>query len=162
MKILIIGGTLYFGKKLTQLLISEGDQVTLLNRGNQYDNFGSGIKRIKCDRNNLEEMKKLLANETWDVVFDQVCYDYKTAKNACDIFKDKVKHYVFTSSQSVYQAGANITEDEFKPENHQFEKEESVDSNYAEAKRQAEVAFENFATFPITYVRFPIVLGEND
>ncbi|MBH48318.1 MAG: NAD-dependent dehydratase [Halobacteriovorax sp.] len=162
MKILVIGGNLFFGKKLTELLISAGNQVTLLNRGNNKDNFGDRVSRIKCDRNDTEKMRDLLGNTKWDVVFDQVCYDYQTARSSCEIFKGKTSHYIFTSSQSVYDAGANISESSFQPEHHKFQKEESVNSNYAEAKRQAEVGFTKHATFPISYIRFPIVIGDDD
>ena len=47
-------------------------------------------------------------------------------------------------------------------DNHQFEKEETKSGNYAEAKRQAEVGFWKFAKFPVTLVRFPIVIGHDD
>lgn len=162
MKILVIGGSLYFGKKLTELLLSQRHEVTLLNRGNRDDGFGDRVSRIICDRTDTQKMKKLLEATHWDVVYDQVCYDYQTAKAACEIFEGKVKHYIFTSSQSVYDAGANLLEDEFSPNTHQFSKEETANSNYAEAKRQAEVGFERHANFPTTYVRFPIVLGKED
>lgn len=162
MNILIIGGTLYFGKKLTLQLISNGHNVTLLNRGNQTDDFGDKVSRIICDRNDTQAMKDLLKSSYWDIVFDQVCYDYDRAKAACEIFEDKVGQYIFTSSQSVYETGADIVEDSFKPNLHQFKTKETVNSNYAEAKRQSEVAFEKHATFPTSYIRFPIVLGEED
>lgn len=162
MKILVIGGSLYFGKKLTELLLSQRHEVTLLNRGNRDDGFGDRVSRIICDRTDIKKMKGLLEKTHWDVVYDQVCYDYQTAKAACEIFEGKVKHYIFTSSQSVYDAGANLLEDEFSPNTHQFSKEETANSNYAEAKRQAEVGFERHANFPTTYVRFPIVLGKED
>ena len=162
MKILVIGGNLFFGKKLTELLISTGNQITLLNRGNKKDNLGDKVSRIKCDRNDTEKMHDLLSNTKWDVVFDQVCYDYQTAKSSCEIFEGKTSHYIFTSSQSVYDAGSNISESSFQPEHHKFQKEESVDSNYAEAKRQAEVGFLKHATFPTSFIRFPIVIGDDD
>lgn len=162
MKILIIGGNKFFGKKLAQLLVRAHHQVTLLNRGNTDDGLGNSVERIFCDRNDFKKLTKELAHKTWDVVVDQICYDYQTAKKACDLFKDKTNHYIFTSSQSVYEAGAALKEDDFNPKQHIFEQEETAASNYAEAKRQAEVAFTKYAPFKTTFVRFPIVIGEDD
>jgi nucleoside-diphosphate-sugar epimerase len=162
MKILIIGGNQFFGKKLAKLLVEAKHDVTLLNRSNQDDDLGYQIQRIKCDRLDKEKMQTLLADTYWDIVYDQVCFDYDTAKDSCEIFENKVAHYIFTSSQSVYNAGAKISEDDFNPGVHEFSKKEFVDTNYAEAKRQAEVGFEKHASFPATYVRFPIVIGHDD
>ena len=162
MKILIIGGNQFFGKKLAKLLVKAKHDVTLLNRSNEDDDLGEQVQRIKCDRNDTEKMKSLLSDTQWDIVYDQVCFDYDCAKAACDIFENKVAHYIFTSSQSVYDAGKNLAEDDFNPGAYEFTKKEFVDTNYAEAKRQAEVGFEKHASFPTTYVRFPIVIGHDD
>ena len=56
----------------------------------------------------------------------------------------------------------DLKESSFDPNTHNFTSNETKDSDYAEAKRQAEVAFYNYAEFPTTYVRFPIVLGRDD
>lgn len=162
MKILVIGGSLYFGKRLVELLIKNNHDVTLLNRQSSPDNFGDKIKRIKCDRLDTAQMKKVLLDTHWDIVYDQVCFEYDTAKDACEIFKDKVKHYVYTSSQSVYEAGSDIVEDDFKPAQYTFEEKANHQVHYAQAKMQAECAFEKYKSFPMTYVRFPIVIGPDD
>jgi len=160
--ILIIGGNRFFGKKLTKRLLDNGHNITLLNRGNIDDGFGDRVKRLACDRKNDQALSSLIQNKSWDIVYDQVCYDYEEAKATCEAFKDKGKRYIFTSSQSVYKAGKNRIENDFKPEEHQFESKASKTSDYSEAKRQAEVAFSRYASFPVTYVRFPIVIGQDD
>ncbi|MCP4912804.1 MAG: NAD-dependent epimerase/dehydratase family protein [Oligoflexia bacterium] len=162
MKILVIGGNLYFGKRLVELLIKENHEVTLLNRQSKPDGFGDKVNRIKCDRLDKKAMEEALSNTDWDIVYDQVCYDYETAESACEIFEGKVKHYIHTSSQSVYEAGSDISEDTFNPSNHQFKEKVDWRKDYAEAKRQAECAFEKYAGFSTTYVRFPIVIGPDD
>ena len=162
MKILILGGNKFFGKRLTQNLIQAGHDITLLTRGNMIDDFRDKVKRIKCDRTNPTLMRKVLADSKWDIVYDQICYDYQTAKEACEVFSGKVNHYIHTSSQSVYQAGKDLTEDDFNPLTHEIKNFETMDSNYGEAKRQAEVAFSKYADFPTTFVRFPIVIGPDD
>ncbi|OUR95820.1 hypothetical protein A9Q84_15070 [Halobacteriovorax marinus] len=162
MDILILGGNQFFGKKLTKILIDEGHKVTLLNRGNVDDGFGDQISRIKCDRNDKELLIRTLGSKVWDIVYDQICFDYDTAKDACEVFEGKAKKFIFTSSNAVYQAGENLVESDFRPEDHTFEKKETMMSDYGEAKRQAEAAFHMYAKFPVTYVRFPVVVGNDD
>jgi nucleoside-diphosphate-sugar epimerase len=162
MKILVLGGNRFFGKKLVNLLLTDNHDVTLLNRGNINDGFGDKIKRLICDRKNKEKLKKTVNGSFFDVVYDQVCYDFNTAKEACEVFQGNVNKYIFTSSQSVYTPGEDLKEADFNPKTHKFENIETTDSDYAEAKRQAEVGFAKHATFPITMVRFPIVIGRDD
>ncbi|MBD66324.1 MAG: NAD-dependent dehydratase [Halobacteriovoraceae bacterium] len=162
MNILILGGNRFFGKKLTSLLLNDNHTVTLLNRGNLEDGFGDQITRIKCDRNDTTKMKVLLENKNFDVVYDQACFDYHQATAACEIFKSKTSRYIFTSSQSVYDEGSDLKESDFDPQKHVIENYETAESNYGEAKRQAEIAFEKYANFDVVSVRFPIVIGSDD
>ncbi len=161
-RVLVLGGNHYFGKKLVQVLLSEGHYVTLLNRGSRDDGFGDNVKRIRCDRHDKLSLESAIT-ENYDIVFDQSCFDYDQAKLACDVFNGKVKKYIFTSSISAYNVyGCGIKESLFDPLTFSFEKKETKESNYGEAKRQAEVSFYKHAKFPVTAVRLPIVLDEND
>lgn len=162
MNILIIGGNRFFGKKLAHILLNEGHDLTLLNRGNVDDGLGSKVTRIRCDRTDKLALSQALEGLSWDLVYDQVCYDYQTACDACEVFAGKTPRYIYTSSQSVYLPGRDLKESDFDPTIHKFDKEETQFSNYAEAKRQAEVGFSKFAPFSMTLVRFPIVIGDDD
>ncbi len=162
MNILILGGNRFFGKKLAQRLVANGDDVTLLNRGNTDDTLGDSVRRITCDRSDAKKLSAALEGKKYDVVYDQICFDYSTAKQACEVFESKTDRFIFTSSQSVYEPGQAIKESAFNPKTHQFDKEETAETNYAEAKRQAEVGFEKFAPFDVCSIRFPIVIGHDD
>lgn len=160
-EVLLLGGNHYFGKKLAELLLDDGHSLTLVNRGNRDDGLGDRIKRIHCDRNDLAVFKSKI-NKSYDIVFDNCCYDYHQAKGACEVFAGKVQKYIFTSSLSVYELEADLGEDQFMASGHEIEKFEDAWSDYAEAKRQAELAFSEYAQFPVTSVRFPIVLDSKD
>ena len=141
MKILVIGGNRFFGKKLTRNLITSGHEVTLLNRGSIDDGFGDQIQRIKCDRSDATALRNALGNSTWDLVYDQVCFDAKEAKSVIEIFTDQTSHYIFTSTQSVYGPGRMLTENDFDPFTYQYTEIVDRNQSYAEAKRQCEVVF---------------------
>jgi len=162
MKVLVIGGTRFFGKRLVSRLLKADFQVTLLNRGNSGDDFGSDVSKIVLDRKQLCSGHPALGNQSWDLVFDQVCYDAEEAQKACETFNGRVGRYIFTSSQSVYKPGENLKEENFDPSTYQFPKAVDRNQDYGEAKRQAEATFAQNLKMPFSFVRFPIVLGEDD
>lgn len=162
MKILIIGGNRFFGKKLAHKLVDFEHDVTLLNRGTITDGLGPKIHRIQCDRQNKTDLKKLVGSQHWDVIYDQVCFEAQEAQDAIDIFKGNVNHYIFTSSMSVYPIGPDLREEDFDPRKHNFSQSADRVKNYAEAKRQCEAVFFKNYELPVTAVRFPLVLGADD
>ena len=161
MKILIIGGNRFFGKRLASKLANNHD-LYLLNRGNLDDGLGDRVKRFKCDRNDFSTFSQNVKNHHWDIVFDHCCYNAQQAREVCKAFKDRVSKYIFISSQSVYEEGSNLNEDCFKPLNYTFKTDVDQSSQYAEAKRQAEAVLFKEASFSLIAVRLPIVQGEDD
>ncbi len=162
MKALVLGGNRFFGKRLVSLLLQRGAEVTTLNRGQRGDDFGNRVQRIRMDRKKLDKNHPSIANQKWDIIYDHICYDAIEAKLAGETFRGKTKHYVFISSQSVYSPGSDIAESAFDPISHSFSSPVDRDQDYGEAKRQAEATFFQSNAFPLTAVRFPIVLGEDD
>ncbi|MFP7200848.1 NAD-dependent epimerase/dehydratase family protein [Lysinibacillus halotolerans] len=162
-KILVLGGTRFFGKKLVELLVEEGHEVSIATRGNSPHPFGSRVKRIVVDRTDKEALQKAMQNTQWDIVYDNICFSPNEAMAACDIFEGKTKKYIFTSTMSTYiDLGAELKEEEFDSYHYSIVAGESNDFSYGEGKRQAEAVFCQKAQFPVVAVRFPIVLGEDD
>ena len=161
-QILVIGGNRFFGKRLIEKLIAHGDHVTVLNRGHLDDGFGHKVERIICDRDDIQKFKSSVQHKTWDIVYDQVCFDAYQAKSALEIFSKTAKKFIFTSTLSVYSPGANLHENDFNPKTHKYDKILTREENYGEAKRQCEAVFFNQDTMPVVAVRFPIVMGPDD
>jgi nucleoside-diphosphate-sugar epimerase len=157
---LIIGGNRYFGRRLASLLLERGAEVTLLNRSGEGDGLGERVRRIRLDRRKLA--RGVVGEGSWDVVYDQACYDALEARGACAAFEGRAGRYVFTSSQSVYGQGLALAESVFDPRALHFDKAIDRDADYGEAKRQAEAVFFREGSFETTAVRFPIVLGPDD
>ena len=59
MKILIIGGTRFLGKYLTEALLKGNQEVTLLNRGTARNTFPfyEDVEWIVCDRRDEEKFR---------------------------------------------------------------------------------------------------------
>jgi nucleoside-diphosphate-sugar epimerase len=163
---LILGGTQFVGKRLVQLLLDEGVEVTIATRGMTVDPFGNQISRLKINRENAETLKNTFKDKKWDVVFDQTCYSSQEALDSLEALTGKVKKYVFTSSQAVYDFGDCHSEESFNP----LDFEPIVKSRrdyigyvgYQEAKRAAEAILFQNADIPVTAVRFPIIIGKDD
>lgn len=164
MKILVLGGTRFFGKKLVQRLIDGGHDVTIATRGNTQNVFGKKVNQVIVDRTNASSIKEAVGHENWDVIYDNICYSPNEALATSEIFNSKTKKYVFTSTLSTFdqQLGANIPEEAFDPYQYEIRFGDTSDFSYGEGKRLAEAVFFQKATFPVVAVRFPIVLGEDD
>ncbi|MBK3494643.1 NAD-dependent epimerase/dehydratase family protein [Viridibacillus sp. YIM B01967] len=162
-KILVLGGTRFFGKRLVELLVEDGHDVTIATRGNLTNPFGHKVRQVTVDRLNEEALKSAVGNEEWDIVYDNICYSPDDAAAACVIFDHKVGHYVFTSTLSVYPAdGVAKIEADFDSYDYPIQMGNRDAFSYGEGKRLAEAVFFQKATFPVAAVRFPIVIGEED
>lgn len=163
-KILILGGTRFFGKRLVERLLQDSaNEVTILTRGNTSDPFGDLIHRIHADRFKTNELEKAVENTSWDVVYDNICYSPDEAEQACRIFAGKTKRYILTSSLSVYDFSEEaLVEEVFDPLTYPLRYGGRQDFTYQEGKRLAEAVLIQQAPFPVAAVRFPIVLGTDD
>ncbi|MGL5617124.1 MAG: NAD-dependent epimerase/dehydratase family protein [Sarcina sp.] len=163
MKILVLGGTSFFGKNLVESLLEEKHQVTIGTRGITKDSFGDSVERIVMDRNDEESMKKAIT-ENFDVIYDNLMYSSNNAKAVYEAIKGKTKRYIFISSVAVYKDGGyDLKEGAFDPYNYEvkfgdFRKE----FDYAEGKQYGEAFLFKQKDFDAVAVRFPVVIGAND
>ena len=74
MKILVIGGTRYFGIHMVKELFEKGHDVTIATRGLTPDDFGDKVKRIIFQRTDEQSVKAALVGEHYDVVIDTIAY----------------------------------------------------------------------------------------
>lgn len=159
---LVLGGTRFFGVKLVKSLLDNGVSVTVATRGNVPIPF-SEVELIQFDRNKVESFYSAFKGRKWDVIFDQICYSSIDARNAIEVFENKTKKYIFTSTFSVYDIlDRELYENDFDPYSYPIKFGKREDFTYEEGKRQAESVFFLKSPFPVVAVRFPIVLGEND
>ena len=142
--------------------MADGASVTVLNRGSHPDLFKGQAQQVICDRRNAVALKAAVSEKSWDVIFDQVCFDAKEARAACEIFRGRTPLYIPTSTISVYSEGANMDERAFDPRSYELLDEVDKEKDYGEAKRQMETVFAHEASFRVIFPRFPIVCGPDD
>jgi nucleoside-diphosphate-sugar epimerase len=162
--VLVLGGTRFFGKRLVEKLLLDGDsKVTILTRGVSRDNFGDRVTRLTVDRTDADTLEQAAGDTIWDIVYDNICFSPDEADAAVRIFAGKAKRYILTSSLSVYDPQPEmLTEADFDPEHYPLQLGGKADFSYQEGKRLAEAILLQKAGFPVAAVRFPIVLGTDD
>jgi UDP-glucose 4-epimerase len=101
MRILIMGGTRFIGVYLTKMLVEQGDEVVLFNRGNRPAPV-EGVLEIKGDRTSPEQLKEKLSQEHFDAIFDNNGRELSDTQPLAEIFQDRVQHFVYMSSAGVY------------------------------------------------------------
>ena len=162
-KILVLGGTRFFGHKLVELLLEQKHEVTIVTRGLSENPFGEAVEHIKVDRKDTAAFAQALENRTFDVVYDNICYSPNEAKQLCEIFNGNIGKLVFTSTLATYEAdGQPHAEADFDPYSYSIIMGDTHEFTYGEGKRLAEAVFYKYAQFPVVAVRFPIVMGEDD
>ena len=161
MKILVVGGTRFFGIPMVNALLENGHDVTIATRGNARAEFDDRVDHVIMDRTDAESVKSALEGRKFDIIIDKIAYGSNDVKalleNAdCD-------RYIQMSTCSVYpQDHADITEDEFVTADYPLRWDGRL-KDYQETKRQAERATLEFLSADrCAFVRYPVVLGEND
>ena len=162
MKVLVLGGTRFVGKRLVHLLAEQGHSVTVGSRGRTIVSFPNNVQRLKLDRASKDSLATALQNSQWDIVYDQICFSADDAASAVEVFAGKTGRYVLCSSAAVYTNPLDAGEDAFDPSTYSIRNVERSGSSYAEGKRLAEAVIFQRASFPVAAVRFPIILGPDD
>jgi nucleoside-diphosphate-sugar epimerase len=102
-KVLVTGGNRYIGLDLVFELARRGHDVTVVN--SHVAPLPEGARRIHADRRVPGEFEKALAplRDDFDVVFDNTAFVPADLVPMIELFRGRVAHYVFTSSQAVYR-----------------------------------------------------------
>jgi nucleoside-diphosphate-sugar epimerase len=101
MRILIMGGTRFIGVYLTQLLLAQGHEVVLFNRGNR-PSPSKEVGQITGDRTDSSQLREKLSKENFDAIFDNNGRELTDTQPLAKIFQDRVQHFVYMSSAGVY------------------------------------------------------------
>ena len=101
MRILIMGGTRFIGVSLTKILVAQGHEVVLFNRGNKPAPV-EGVQQIHGDRKDPTQLKDKLAGEKFDAIFDNNGRELSDTQPLIEIFQGQLAHFVYVSSAGVY------------------------------------------------------------
>ena len=102
LRILILGGTGFTGPHQVRYALARGHHVTLFNRGRQPRAWPGEVVELTGDRNTGD--LRALENGDWDVCIDNPTTLPFWVRDAGRVLRDRVRHYVFISTISVYAA----------------------------------------------------------
>ncbi|MBA2674029.1 NAD-dependent epimerase/dehydratase family protein [Ramlibacter sp.] len=172
-RVLVIGGTRFFGKRLVRGLLEQGCDLTLATRGRAADDFGDTVRRIRVDRRDAAAMRAAFDGARYDVVYDQMCYSPLDAAISAEVFAGKVGRYVMSSTIEVYRGlplpgGQPFTEADLALDRvevdhaYPWHAPEFSEVSYGRGKRQAEAFLQQDDRLPFTSVRIGHVLSGPD
>lgn len=118
MKILVIGGSYFFGRWFVQLAYKEND-ITVLNRGNIAIGIPE-VKELTANRHDINALKAL-GDIDYDCIVDFCAYEKGDISTIVEAFGKEGKRYVFISTVDVYERGTDKVLSEDAPfEERQF------------------------------------------
>ncbi|MCG6495345.1 NAD-dependent epimerase/dehydratase family protein [Kitasatospora sp. A2-31] len=137
MRLLLLGGTEFVGRALTEDALAPGWEVTVFHRGTHAP--PEGVRALHGDRT-AEGGLAALAEGEWDAVVDTWAGAPSVVRDSAGLLADRVGRHVYVSSRSVYAfpvpAGAAAAEDaplvDGSPDDGEVP--------YAESKRGGELA----------------------
>ena len=157
MRLLVLGGTHFVGRCVVEEAMRRGDVVTVVNRGVSGE-APAAARTLRADRREPGALAAALGSEEWDAVVDTWSMEPVVVRDSARLLADRVGHYGYVSSRSVYQwpipSGADesapvVDGDPASPEA----------SDYAAAKRGGELAvLESFGDAALL-ARAGLVLG---
>lgn len=162
MKVLVLGGTRFFGVHMVNNLIEKGHEVTIATRGQAPDDFGDSVMRIRLDRTDEDSIKAMISDTHYDVIIDKIAYCSNDVRKLLDnAVCDK---YIYMSSTAVYDPlHPDTKEDDFDGNGGELIWCDRPDFSYDVVKRQAEYAlWQKYSDKKFVAVRYPFVIGKDD
>lgn len=167
MKILILGGTRFVGKKLSANLIKSGHELEILSRSIP-EVRGNKPKYFTADRKNETSLKEILLGKKFDCVIDMINFSSKDSEVLESLLKNEVfstSHYVCISTAYTYlpKGGVNLDEKEFNASTYNVRVIDRPEVSYDEGKRLCEAYMTQRAPWlKCAFIRFPIIFGSDD
>jgi len=163
MKVLVFGGSGFISRRLVDLLIRDGADVTMATSGRTPNPFGDAVEEVKVDRfDRMSLYENLNSPPFFDVIYDMLGFRSRDVYDLIELFKNRVGRLVYTSSASVYRGlSGTLKESAFDPTKIEVGVP-GMEKSYEEGKRNCESILFNKATFPVAAARFPNVIGHDD
>lgn len=159
MRVLLIGGTMFIGKRLVARLLDAGHEITLFHRKAAHP-FGPDVRSVVGDRNDALSVRSALAGRHFDAVYD-IAYDMERGTTGPQVeatakaIPGDLSRYIFMSSVAAYGEGLNHREDDpLAPD--------SDPNDYVRNKAMSERALFRMhreSQFPAVTMRPPFVYG---
>ena len=102
MNALLIGGTGTISMAITRLLVQQGWQVHLLNRGTRKQEAPEGVHWIQADISDEQAVRAILEGRHFDCVCEFIGFRPEQVERDIRLFEGKTNQYLYISSASAY------------------------------------------------------------
>ncbi|MFI0715562.1 NAD-dependent epimerase/dehydratase family protein [Streptomyces inhibens] len=155
MRLLMLGGTEFVGRAVTEAALARGWQVTVFHRGNHAP--PEGATALHGDRTDAEGLAVLEQGE-WDAVVDTWTGAPSAVRDSARLLAGRAGTYAYISSRSVYEYPAAYGIDEEGPLV-AGSADDTEWADYAAAKRGGELAAIDAFGDRALLVRAGLILG---
>jgi 2'-hydroxyisoflavone reductase len=161
MRILVIGGTAFVGRHITQSAIDAGHELTLFHRGKTGTELFGQATHLCGDR---DEDLSALADGSWDATIDVCAYFPRQVRALAAALGGRGGRYVFISSVSAYSPSVPPNYDESAPLAEVVDPEAAqvTDENYGGLKVACEQVSAALFGPDTTIIRPTYVIGPYD
>lgn len=162
MRILMIGGTRFLGRAFVEAALAAGHDVTLFHRGRSpLPPFAREVEHLTGDR---DGGLAVLDGRRWDVAFDTCGYVPRIVGASARALADRIEHYTFVSTVSVYSDSATPGADETCATGTIADEtvEEITGETYGPLKVLCERAAEAAMPGRVLHVRAGLIVGPHD
>jgi 2'-hydroxyisoflavone reductase len=160
MNLLILGGTLFLGRHLTEAALARGHEVTLFNRGKGHPELFPEVEKLRGDR---EGGLDVLRGRSWDAVLDTSGFVPRLVRDSAELLAGAVGLYAFVSSISAYADFSRpLVEDAPLATMPDETVEESSGLTYGPLKALSERAAEAALPGRVLVVRPGLIVGPHD
>ena len=152
-KLLVIGGTVFLGRAVVAAALARDHAVTIFHRGFHNPELFPEAEHLLGDR--TRDLSALLGRE-WDAVIDTCGFEPEHVGAAAELLADRVGHYGFVSSGSVYPEWGDVLVTEDSPV---FESDER---EYGPLKAACERAAEAAMPGRVLAARAGVIVGPHE
>ncbi|WP_438447684.1 NAD-dependent epimerase/dehydratase family protein [Gorillibacterium sp. sgz5001074] len=160
MKLLILGGTVFLGYAIAEEAVARGHDVTIFTRGRSGSGAPAGVRALIGDRDGgLQALKQ----GEWDAVIDTSGYVPRVVRAGAELLADRIGHYTFISSASVYRDLSKPgTSEEDAVLELEDEATEDVAAHYGALKARCEAVLDERLPGRVLTVRPGLIVGPRD
>ncbi|MEV5710374.1 NAD-dependent epimerase/dehydratase family protein [Actinoallomurus sp. NPDC052274] len=101
MRLLVIGGSVFLGRAFVTQALRRGHRVTTFNRGRSGTD-PAGAEVIRGDRENDDDLRRLVEGRRWDAVIDTCGYVPRVVGRSARALSEHADAYLFVSSIHAY------------------------------------------------------------
>ena len=162
MRLLIIGGTAFLGRHISEQALARGVELTLFHRGQTNPDLFPEAEHVLGDRDGgLEPLR----GRQFDAVIDTSGYVPRVVRESAELLEPSVGHYTFISTVSVYDANGGAGSDVDGPVGTIDDEsvEEITDETYGPLKALCEQAVEQtYGPVRSLIIRPGLIVGPDD